>query len=76
MAEMGHATPTEALRVYAQVMRRDEDEQEALRALVDGASAEEEEQGEAGFRQPIGSGGVSSAPEEPIGTSGARRESA
>ena len=72
MAEMGHATPTEALRVYAQVMRRDEDEQDALRALVDGTQTDEE----AGFRQPIGSGGGSSGPMPPIAVNVASRKSA
>jgi integrase len=37
MAELGHTSPALALRVYAQTMRRDEDEKAALRALVDGA---------------------------------------
>jgi integrase len=36
MAEMGHTNPALALRVYAQSMRRDEDEKSALRALIDG----------------------------------------
>jgi len=36
MAEMGHSSPALALRVYAQAMRRDEQENEQLRALVDG----------------------------------------
>ncbi len=36
MAEMGHTHPGLALRIYAQAMRRDDDEQARLRALVDG----------------------------------------
>lgn len=36
MQEMGHADPALALKVYAQAMRRGEDEQVQLRALVDG----------------------------------------
>jgi integrase len=38
MQEMGHADPGLALRVYAQAMRRGEDENSALRALVEGQS--------------------------------------
>jgi integrase len=37
MAEMGHASPALALRVYAQAMRRGEGEQTQLRALIEGA---------------------------------------
>jgi integrase len=37
MAEMGHASPGLALRIYAQAMRRDEGERERLRALVEGS---------------------------------------
>ncbi|MGA2322150.1 MAG: hypothetical protein ABSG95_15690 [Solirubrobacteraceae bacterium] len=36
MDEMGHTDPALALRVYAQSMRRGEDEQAQLRALVEG----------------------------------------
>lgn len=36
MAEMGHADPGLALRIYAQAMRRDDGEIERLHALVDG----------------------------------------
>src|SRR5579863_9092819 len=36
MAEMGHTDPGLALRVYAQAMRRGEDETVQLRALVEG----------------------------------------
>jgi integrase len=36
MAEMGHTSPTLALRVYAQAMRRGDSEQKALRALIEG----------------------------------------
>jgi integrase len=36
MAEMGHADPGLALRIYAQAMGRDEDERSKLRALVEG----------------------------------------
>ena len=36
MAEMGHTHPALALHVYAQAMRRGEDERTALRALVEG----------------------------------------
>ncbi|MGP0048684.1 MAG: hypothetical protein ACLPZR_07510 [Solirubrobacteraceae bacterium] len=35
---MGHTDPALALRVYAQVMRRDEGEKARLRALVDGVA--------------------------------------
>jgi hypothetical protein len=37
MAKMGHASPSLALAIYAQAMRRDEGERERLRALVNGA---------------------------------------
>ena len=36
MQEMGHADPKLALRVYAEAMRRDPEDNERLRALVDG----------------------------------------
>jgi hypothetical protein len=36
MAEMGHADPGLALRIYAQAMGRDEAERSKLRALVEG----------------------------------------
>ncbi len=36
MAEMGHTSPALALRVYAQAMRRSDDENRRLSALVDG----------------------------------------
>ncbi|MFZ2049534.1 MAG: tyrosine-type recombinase/integrase [Solirubrobacteraceae bacterium] len=36
MAEMGHATPELALAIYAHAMRREPEETEALRALVEG----------------------------------------
>ncbi|HEX7609333.1 MAG TPA: hypothetical protein VF380_01555 [Solirubrobacteraceae bacterium] len=35
---MGHTDPALALRVYAQAMRRGEDEQAQLRAVVEGTS--------------------------------------
>ena len=35
MAEMGHTSPTLALRVYAQAMRRGDSEQKALRAVIE-----------------------------------------
>jgi integrase len=38
MQEMGHTSPALALRVYAQAMRRGEDERAALRALVEGGA--------------------------------------
>ena len=38
---MGHTDPALALRVYAQAMRRGQDELEALRALVGGVKAVE-----------------------------------
>jgi integrase len=38
MQDMGHTDPALALRVYAQAMRRDENETRALRALVEGDS--------------------------------------
>jgi len=37
MAEMGHTSPTLALRVYAQAMRLGDDELARLQALVEGA---------------------------------------
>jgi integrase len=37
MAEMGHTDPALALRIYAQAMRRGEDETAALRVLVEGS---------------------------------------
>lgn len=37
MQEMGHTDPGLALRIYAQAMRRDDSENEALRSLVTGA---------------------------------------
>jgi integrase len=37
MAEMGHADPSLALRIYAQAMGRDEAERSKLRGLVEGA---------------------------------------
>ena len=37
MQEMGHTDPALALSIYAQAMRRDEGENERLRALVEGA---------------------------------------
>jgi hypothetical protein len=55
MAEMGHTDPALALAVYAQAMRRGDDEQEALGALVDGSAAETS----AEFR-PIGTDGTDS----------------
>jgi integrase len=36
MAEMGHADPGLALRIYAQAMGRDDAERSKLRALVEG----------------------------------------
>lgn len=36
MVEMGHTDPGLALRVYAQAMRRSDDETAALRELVEG----------------------------------------
>lgn len=39
MQEMGHADPALALKVYAQAMRRGEDETAQLRALVEGGEA-------------------------------------
>jgi integrase len=41
MAEMGHASPALALRVYAQAMRRGEAEKIALQVLVDGPVGQE-----------------------------------
>ncbi|MDQ3647474.1 MAG: site-specific integrase [Actinomycetota bacterium] len=37
MAEMGHTDPGLALRIYAQAMRRDDADQDRLRALVEGS---------------------------------------
>jgi hypothetical protein len=39
MAEMGHTDPAHALAIYAQPMRREEGENERLRALVEGATS-------------------------------------
>jgi hypothetical protein len=39
MAETGHTSPALALRVYAQTMRRSEDEQTQLTDLMDGKKA-------------------------------------
>jgi hypothetical protein len=39
MAGMGHTHPALALRIYAAAMRRDDDENERLRELVDGAAS-------------------------------------
>ena len=39
MAEMGHASPALALRVYAQAMRLDADEREELATLIAGEKA-------------------------------------
>ncbi len=36
MEQMGHTDPKLALRVYARVMRQDEDKRARLRALVEG----------------------------------------
>ena len=36
MQEMGHTDPALALKVYAQAMRRGENEQQQLRELVEG----------------------------------------
>jgi integrase len=36
MQELGHTHPGLALRIYAAAMRRDDDENERLRALIDG----------------------------------------
>jgi integrase len=44
MDEMGHTDPGLALRIYRQAMRRGEDEKAALRALVEGATVEADEQ--------------------------------
>ena len=37
---MGHTTPALALSIYAQVMRRDDGEEERLRTLVDGVDVD------------------------------------
>lgn len=37
MAQLGHTDPAFTLRVYAHMMRRDKDERQRLRALVDGS---------------------------------------
>jgi hypothetical protein len=39
MAQLGHTDPASTLRVYTHIMRRDPDERERLRALVEGSSA-------------------------------------
>ena len=36
MAELGHTNPQLALRIYAQAMRRDADENDELRLLLEG----------------------------------------
>jgi integrase len=59
MAEMGHTTPGLALNLYAKVMRRGEDENAALAALVEGSNgpmwadeaSKTETQGEPAARQ-------------------------
>jgi hypothetical protein len=43
MDEMGHTDPALAPRVYRQAMRRGEDEKAQLRALVEGAEVEANE---------------------------------
>jgi integrase/recombinase XerC len=57
MQEMGHTDPKLALRVYAQVMRRGEDETAALRRLVEGsemaANGSRSENGSAGAPEHI-----------------------
>ena len=40
MQEMGHTDPALALSIYAHAMRRDEGENERLRALVEGSDIE------------------------------------
>jgi integrase len=50
MQEMGHTDPALALRVYAQVMRRDEGERAKLAALVEGAATEEPRADSLAFR--------------------------
>jgi hypothetical protein len=40
MAEMGHTDPALALAIYAHAMRRDEGENDRLRALVEGVEIE------------------------------------
>ncbi len=52
MQEMGHTDPALALRVYAQVMRRDEGERAKLAALVEGAMAVEGPQAAAAVAEP------------------------
>jgi integrase len=57
MQEMGHTHPALALRVYAQAMRRDEDEQSALRSLVEGGEmANSGQRSENGLSAPVGAG--------------------
>jgi integrase len=57
MAEMGHRSEGLALRIYAQAMRRGEDERAALRSLVEGAELPE--------FGPIRANEPTSAPESP-----------
>ena len=52
MAEMGHTDPGLALKVYAQAMRRGEDEQAALRELVEGGMVANG--GQRGVEQDVG----------------------
>jgi hypothetical protein len=40
MQELGHTHPGLALRIYAHAMRRDEDENDRLHALVEGSNIE------------------------------------
>jgi integrase len=47
MQEMGHTSPNLTLRVYAQAMRRDEQEAQRLKVLVHGAPMRPEEQRQA-----------------------------
>jgi integrase len=46
MAEMGHASPNLALRIYAQAMRLSDEEREQLAALVAGEKAHKGTKGE------------------------------
>ena len=55
IAEMGRADPALAFGIYAQAMRRGKNEQEALRALVDGLRA-----GEGAESRPIATDGTDS----------------
>jgi hypothetical protein len=52
MAELGHTDPGLALSIYAQAMRRDDGENDLLKALVEGADLRLEGLGETTSERP------------------------